>query len=62
MVWVDLGCGVICDMGRWWQWMWDGGGSGCEYSAAVGNGILICVGVGFRVSGWQRHGGFRLKE
>ena len=27
--------------------MWDSGGSGCEYSAAVGNGILICVGASF---------------
>ena len=42
--------------------MWDSGGSGCGYSATVGNGILICVGVGFRVSGRQQHGGFRSKE
>ena len=42
--------------------MWDGGGSGCEYSAAVGNGILICVGVGFRSVGGSGHGGFGSKE
>ena len=42
--------------------MWDGGSSGCGYSVAMGNGILICVGVGFRVSGWQQHGWFRSKE
>ena len=27
--------------------MWHDGGSGCGHSVVVGNGILICVGVGF---------------